>query len=106
MSQEHALFDLLPQKSFAELRRACHIPGSPMGDTTGVSLEQGLGFTDLSRRYPGNKPGGELTPRRLGFDSVVLVAALRWALSCHNKGASNTSSHTRMIRDLSLLRWT
>ena len=25
------------------------VPGSPMGGTTGVSLEQGLGLTDVSR---------------------------------------------------------
>ena len=34
-------------------------PGSPMGGTTGVSLEQGLGLTDISRGRPGRRPGGE-----------------------------------------------
>ena len=35
--------------------------GSPMGGTTGVSLEleQGLGLTDISRGRPGRRPGGE-----------------------------------------------
>ena len=30
-----------------------------MGGTTGVSLEQGLGLTDISRGRPGRRPGGE-----------------------------------------------
>ena len=34
-------------------------PGSPMGGTTGVSLEQGLGLGDISRGRPGRRPGGE-----------------------------------------------
>ena len=29
------------------------VPGSPMGGTTGVSLEQGLGLTDVPRGFPG-----------------------------------------------------
>ena len=35
------------------------VHGSPMGGTTGVSLEQGLGLTDISRGRPGRRPGGE-----------------------------------------------
>jgi hypothetical protein len=30
-----------------------------MGGTTGVSLEQGLGLTDISRGRPGRRPGDE-----------------------------------------------
>ena len=32
---------------------------TPMGGTTGVSLEQGLGLTDISRGRPGRRPGDE-----------------------------------------------
>ena len=35
------------------------VHGSPMGGTTGVSLEQGLGLIDISRGRPGRRPGGE-----------------------------------------------
>ena len=35
------------------------VHGSPMGGTTGVSLEQGLGLGDISRGRPGRRPGGE-----------------------------------------------
>ena len=35
------------------------VPGSPMGSTTEVSLEQGLGLTDVSRGCPGRRPGDE-----------------------------------------------
>ena len=35
------------------------VPGSPMGGTTGLSLEQGLGLTDVSRGRPGRRPGDE-----------------------------------------------
>ena len=39
--------------------RKGHVPGSPMGGTTGVSLEQGLGLTDVPRGCPGRRPGDE-----------------------------------------------
>ena len=35
------------------------VHGSPMGGTTGVSLEQGLGLTDVPRGCPGRRPGDE-----------------------------------------------
>ena len=35
------------------------VPGSPMGGTTGVSLEQGLGLTDVPRGCPGRRSGDE-----------------------------------------------
>ena len=35
------------------------VHGSPMGGTTGVSLEQGLGLTDIPRGRPGRRPGDE-----------------------------------------------
>ena len=35
------------------------VHGSPMGGTTGVSLEQGLGLGGISRGRPGRRPGGE-----------------------------------------------
>ena len=42
-----------------EYKETRHVPGSPMGGTTGVSLEQGLGLGDISRGRPGRRPGGE-----------------------------------------------
>ena len=35
------------------------VHGSPMGGTTGVSFEQGLGLMDISRGRPGRRPGDE-----------------------------------------------
>ena len=47
------------QKLEKEIRSFWRVHGSPMGGTTGVSLEQGLGLTDISRGRPGRRPGGE-----------------------------------------------
>ena len=49
-------------KRLRRLRRILvlwRVHGSPMGGTTGVSLEQGLGLTDISRGCPGHRPGDE-----------------------------------------------
>ena len=37
------------------------LTGTLMGGTTGVSLEQGLGLSDMPRGRPGRRPGGELS---------------------------------------------
>ena len=43
-----------------------------MEGMTGVSLEQNLGLTGLSRGRPGRRPGGESAAlHRPGFDSTV-----------------------------------
>jgi len=44
------------------------VPGLPMGGTTGVSLEQGLGLTDV--------PRGSLSGRRLTTFLVRVVSAV------------------------------
>ena len=53
-------------QTLARMRRKAHVQfhqgrvhGSPMGGTTGVSLEQGLGLGGISRGRPGRRPGGE-----------------------------------------------
>ena len=52
----HGRDDRKRERSVSGLRR---VPGSPMGGTTGVSHEQGLGLTDVPRRCPGRRPGDE-----------------------------------------------
>ena len=53
-----------------------HVPGSAMGGTTGVSLEEGLGLMDISRGRPGRRPGGELSS---------CVAGLLFCYSKHSR---------------------
>ena len=48
------LYHLIYQHDFV-----WRVHGSPMGGTTGVSLEQGLGLGGISRGRPGRRPGGE-----------------------------------------------
>ena len=50
-----------PARQEREKRR---VHGSPIGGTTGVSLEQGLGLIDISRGRLGRRPGDERSSPR------------------------------------------
>ena len=49
----------LPNYEIIRLFLWRRVHGLPMGGTTGVSLEQGLGLMDVPRGCPGRRPGDE-----------------------------------------------
>ena len=58
------------------------VHGSPIGGTTGVSLEQGLDLMDISRGRPSRRPGDE---RSFSPDYYFVIDKINYLTSMSKK---------------------